>query len=1165
MRVIDGVPVTVQVAWTADLDASPAMWEWDDVTEDLMEDPIPITRGRGDESSAASPGSATVVLRNQEGQYTPGMASSPYYPHVRQGVPIRVSIGHLPAGGYSTGSGANQTAPSVEASENALLLCLWATVNQGTWTLPDGMTAGEVLGPGPDLVSSQAAWEQVEAGPTGTRTAVRSANPPYSAASLLIHGDNGPPEVVAEFAEEATTADVEVEVEAEAGQWLIASWALRWDPFDEGYLVDGSEWVPLVNMPVTADQHIRAWARPVTTSGRQTIRFPIPPIAAGQTFLSSQARVHVIDGAALATSRFVGHVSEWRPEWPWGDTSRTGGSGEAQCVVTAAGITRRLAQGQGRVMPAYSWWARDAYREGQAAMSRRPPAAWWPLDDGPDARHQATPASGRHSLRFRSFGAVPTELASSPRPGEVELGPALGTGAVLRRGYMTAPVQMGATGTIVMDAIFRQDQLSEETAGFINFVMRGPGSGEEGDPYITWSIVIGPGDDPEADPATIGMTRTIREEDDSSTVNLADPIQIPELLSGEEAHHLRMRVVSAGSQAEWAWYLDGVEMQSGSITSVVQPVASVLIGGTAASIAVGQVALWDFPTSVTDAAAAAHGWPGERAVDRVRRVTREAGIPVQVVGEVEGSTRLGAQPLASVLEVLDEAGVADGGILYESTSGGLAYRPRRALYNQRPGIILDATDDEITEPFQPILDDQALRNDITVRRQDGGETQVVDADHIAAHGRYDDQPTLSLGSDAQLLEQAGWRLHLGTWPGMRYPAISPALTTHERLVAPWTAIGLGDRVDVTRLPGQHPVGEVPLLVQGYAETLSGNQWEMVANTSPAGPWEIGVTAPGDEEEFVPDAPDRVDTAGSELAAGVGAEDTLLDVVTTSGPRWITTSEHEALFPFDLRVGSEIVRATGIVDPDDDDELPMVGAGANTPDDEGEFDAPSVDAEDASMLVCVWQTFTSPGGTFDLPDDMTALGFTSGTWSVMLAATEEVGAGATGPRTIEHDTDTAWSAVTVAIAGDGATPVLEETTADMGAAADITVSTSASVETGWWLVAIHGWDWDISDEMTPPSGGGWLPVVESGGPSSVTSRTRVWAKPVIDGGVQSVTFGGIPETEDNHARILVVSGLPTGEEGTIGQAITVTRHIGGQPGPHPAGAPVRLAHPAIVAL
>ena len=65
---------------------------WTDITQwvDLRQ-AIRISRGAGDELSQTQAGTLGMTLDNSDGRFTAGNASSPYYPYIRPGCPIRVS------------------------------------------------------------------------------------------------------------------------------------------------------------------------------------------------------------------------------------------------------------------------------------------------------------------------------------------------------------------------------------------------------------------------------------------------------------------------------------------------------------------------------------------------------------------------------------------------------------------------------------------------------------------------------------------------------------------------------------------------------------------------------------------------------------------------------------------------------------------------------------------------------------------------------------------------------------------------------------------------------------------------------------------------------------------------------------------------------------------
>lgn len=76
----------VEVDW-------PGTSTWTNVTRYVRDESgIRITRGRGDEQSEIQPGTMSLTFHNQDGRFTPGLASGAYYPNVKKQRPIRCRL-----------------------------------------------------------------------------------------------------------------------------------------------------------------------------------------------------------------------------------------------------------------------------------------------------------------------------------------------------------------------------------------------------------------------------------------------------------------------------------------------------------------------------------------------------------------------------------------------------------------------------------------------------------------------------------------------------------------------------------------------------------------------------------------------------------------------------------------------------------------------------------------------------------------------------------------------------------------------------------------------------------------------------------------------------------------------------------------------------------------
>ncbi|MEU0691556.1 LamG-like jellyroll fold domain-containing protein [Streptomyces uncialis] len=124
--------------------------EWTDITRYVdMVTGIRITRGASDEVSEVQPGTASLVLDNQDAFFTPGNSFSPFWPHVGKNVPVKISV--------ATRAGSNHVQnPGFEGGSEGEGLDAWQ------WT--PGVEAGTVASP----VQSGARAARITWGPSAT-------------------------------------------------------------------------------------------------------------------------------------------------------------------------------------------------------------------------------------------------------------------------------------------------------------------------------------------------------------------------------------------------------------------------------------------------------------------------------------------------------------------------------------------------------------------------------------------------------------------------------------------------------------------------------------------------------------------------------------------------------------------------------------------------------------------------------------------------------------------------------------------------------------------------------------------------------------------------------------------------------------------------------------
>lgn len=255
-----------------------------------------------------------------------------------------------------------------------------------------------------------------------------------------------------------------------------------------------------------------------------------------------------------------------------------------------------------------------------------------------------------------------------------------------------------------------------------------------------------------------------------------------------------------------------------------------------------------------------------------------------------------------------------------SAAGRMVLRSR-AVPRSNASLALDYSAGHVSPPFEPTDDDDGLVNTVEATRRDGGEAAYrLDEGPLGAApppegvGPYEESVTLDVARDEQLGEQAGWRVHLGTADGYRYPSATVNLVGNPQLVETVAERDTGDALQIINPPAWLPPEPVELMIEGYTETLNAYRWSIEFNASPGAPWIVGQALAEEDGEPVAlgeSQPNRADTAGCGLAEDLDETATGFTVTTHQGPRWITSEEFPDELPFDIQCGGEVMRVQSI--------------------------------------------------------------------------------------------------------------------------------------------------------------------------------------------------------------------------------------------------------------
>jgi len=867
---------------------------WQNVTADVFtRDLMTIVRGRPDEGARTDPGKCKLTFNNGRskvntsilGRYSPDNPMSDLYGKIGRNTEVRVHLpaseAHLELDGDTSGT---VSTPHVAALNITGDIDIRVEIDTD---LTDVATAQTIIGKWGETAGERSwnlryfngllifSWLNASAGPENAFLSTGLFG--GGALRVTLDVDNGASAFVARFYQADSIDGPWTQFSgdltgANTTSLQATTSALRIGP------TDSTTTPPRQPFTGTATRfQVRSGI-----DGTLVADADFRALADGATgFTDSVGRVWTVNGTAKVrkrADRFVGEISSWPPRWDVSGNDRW-------VPVEAAGVLRRYGQGAAAL---------------QSPLRRRIPAysplAYWPLEEGAQATQASSPIVGVRPLTLTNvtWASNDSLISSASLPVWASNG---GASPVVMQGVVPAPT--GATTGWQTAWIYRLDSIPATLRTFMRINSTGT--------VREWTV-----------DSRTGQSRVQGFDVDGATVVSQTIATSNNIFNTWVASHLRLS--ESGGTVTWtiSWsdihgaagsFSDSFSGTAGRVTNVGSPA-----GGYHADLdglTMGHIAV--FGTTTTDAyTSALDAWTPEIAGTRMVRLGGEENVPLSVRGVIADQESMGAQRMQSLLDLLTECASSDGGILMEHRARlALRYRGRATLYNQTPALTLNYTaDGEVAPPLEPVADDADVVNDVTVQRIDGSfGRRVLEDGPLSVQsppngvGRYDTTVQLSLAGDDQAEQIAGWRLHLGTWDAPRYPVIHVNLAAAPHLADEVMAVDQGDLIRITNPPAWLPPGNIDLIVQGYTESFDQYAWDVFLTCTPAGPWTVGIV--GDTTRA------RADTAGTVLAAAATSTATTLHLLTTAQQRWITTALRPAVFPFDLRLGGEVVTATAI--------------------------------------------------------------------------------------------------------------------------------------------------------------------------------------------------------------------------------------------------------------
>lgn len=669
----------------------------------------------------------------------------------------------------------------------------------------------------------------------------------------------------------------------------------------------------------------------------------------GQIGLGTPVRVKVDEGTESV--RWTGFLSALPPRWSQAEVDR-------YVPISASGILQRLERGQ---VPLRSPLAR-AISGGLVPA----PVAYWPGEDGSGSRSIAEFFGGapmvlggtsETSMTFASDGPS----GSAPLPEFTNVAGVTGT----------VPVHE-TTGEWTVSHILNFPAAPSATTVLCRWYTTGT--------YPMWQVILATGS-----PDTV----ILKAYDTSGTEQISDSMTFGDGTTEPYGEWLLFFADAAqnGANVDYEFFLydpiSGIgggfgatenSITAGRVTKYLIP-ASALTNGMHA----GHWAVWNNvqPLGLPYDQTAMNGYDGESVLIRVGTFNGEDhGVSIEM-DAISSEVTMGPEIIGTVLDVARGFETASAGRLYENMdptafNSELHLKFADDLANQDPALELDHDAGHLAPPFEPTDDDLALRNDWTATRVGGGGTGssfrvVATTGNLTPEkvGTYDDSVSVNVETDDQLPHQAGWRLNVGTYEGLRFPSITLDFAHDPDLIPDWIGVDIGSRVTIENPPAGIPPDDIDVLVEGYAEVLGPYTWRVQLNCSPYKPYRVMEMAETSSDTNVflgrlaEDPKAALRAALTDSATGA----------TNFDPNfypWSTTADD---FPLNIRMSGEVITLSGI----SSSAASYVAAGAASHADNAAVTPALYAGAGIRQLILVFAAIRSSGtGTLVTPTDYTRL-------------------------------------------------------------------------------------------------------------------------------------------------------------------------------------------------
>jgi hypothetical protein len=883
--------LTAEVAWGADLTADPTAWSWTPLGLDtvlgvprLLDTPITHQHGTAVGASSSQTMSASIQCLNNDGYLTPELATSPWWPYVDAGTPIRLRM-------------RTKTTPYLVDTFTRTVVGGWGTTDDGHTYVYSGGSGFSANGTqGKISFSATNVIRQAESTTLSPRDADVLFDCAVNATSSGIANVIGPhlrwvdnSNYLWPTVEFQTNGLVELKVRATiAGVFTQLAYVTTTGvAYSAGTLIR-------CRVQIVADRlRMRCWLASGTEPStwhidiRQTTYAAAGPfgflawVILGNT--NTLPVIFTVDNVTVSQppyDRVEGYIADVKPTYE----PQSGGTTWSTVTIDIGGIGSRLEKNQS---PSYS----PARRSVQ--LSYPPPIAYWPCEDAEGSLSAASAFPQQPAMQvtgpavFAFASDTPTDLYLS-RFGTKPM-VSLAAGAKL-----TGVVPLSTVQTEWAVSCIAEFYVPGIPATFMRILAWETA----GSALNRWAIV---GTD-------VGyMVRAYNDAAGTAT----DVAVYAGVFIGQFT--MTCEVVQNGANIDVQLRANDVLLASGSIAGTLRAVSSRIFANpdrsnTTASVdphgikfvvghirVLDNIAVRDLPfytdpdqSIIVDAG---NAWYLESAHRRINRLCEEERVAFQWVGNPQGSglTILNAQRDGGFTDLITQAADSEsGGLLYEAHFG-YEYLPRSVRYNRAADLTIDMAVykySDGTDPaavLVPQLDSRAT-NYWTISRTNGSSgAYAATAAYRLRRGTIAEERTLDVLTDDVLVDHAGWRTHVNVdGQGARYPAVPVDLAANPELIEAFLAVGIGSRVQRLNQPTVAGYGTIDQVVEGISETLSPTSWQATLTCAPGDVWDVAV---------FDDPVRRQDSASTVTNASYAAGVTTIVFKTTNvGDLWSTTTE-----------------------------------------------------------------------------------------------------------------------------------------------------------------------------------------------------------------------------------------------------------------------------------